>query len=984
MSGEVGKWGSREGGKWGRLRIALLGLGLSHFPASPLPAQDPTGHWRTLETAHFNVHVRDEYRDVGVRAAAEAEQAWSELSALLPPPGRRVELVVADNVDDPNGYATTYPLPHIVIYAIPPAGDLQLAVYDRWLRLVIVHELTHLFHLDRARGIWAAGRSVFGRAPLLFPNNYTPPWMREGLAVFYESRITGEGRLEGAFHRAVVRAAAEEQGGLRLDAANTPTPKWPAGIRAYAFGATVMGATAQRRGDSAIVRFVSRLATLPFPYFQLGAAWKGATGETIAESWGTVGRGDGGTGPDGTSRPAIPPSPGPPLFTDLRLALAARVSHDSRFVAFAHNDGRDVTRLMVFDRRAPARPDGSPPWRRIARLNPVNALAWLPDGAVLASQLESVDAFAVRGDLWRIGMDGRSRQLTRGMRLREADAASDGAIVAVRVVPGGNELVLAPAGAGPGAIDPARWRVIAPSAPGVEYATPRFDPGGRTLALVRVENGWHDIVLMSRDGGLVRQVTHDRVPDLHPAFTADGSFVVWSREVDGTPQLVGTSVLTTGDIEVLTTERYAAWYPAPVAGDSILYVAYHAGGFRLVAAALAATGVVATGATRALPAAPEAPAATIVAEHGYHAFPSVLPQYWIPQFFLESGGAWLGALSSGSDALDRHAWGASVLAGLGSLGGKVQADAGWSFAGLRNLVIDASVAHRPELYLAQAGPSPTPATPGVVTCCAPNDAFRAGVTFVRRRLRSQGSVRVGLELSEDRRVTRRGVNATGTWSHLAGAALGISPQDGWRLSASVRYRQRVSGGLHSTQIVLRGIGFSSGRSGTFARQVFGVRGAFGVDLGSDRQNFSVGGVSSSALDVLPGVALGGSSRTFQVRGYAPGTLAGRRAAGITLENRLPIALVDRGIGMLPLGLDRISGSLFTDAGMAWNDIYCPGFGTGNIIARNCASWIWSVGAEFALDLGIGYEVPLRLRLGSALRIRDAGRAGAWVALGSSF
>jgi hypothetical protein len=94
--------------------------------------------------------------------------------------------------------------------------------------------------------------------------------------------------------------------------------------------------------------------------------------------------------------------------------------------------------------------------------------------------------------------------------------------------------------------------------------------------------------------------------------------------------------------------------------------------------------------------------------------------------------------------------------------------------------------------------------------------------------------------------------------------------------------------------------------------------------------------------------------------------------------------VDRGIGMFPLGLDRLSASLFTDAGFAWADTYCPGFGTGTIIRSDCNAWIWSVGAELAADIGLAYEIPLRVRGGAALRIRESGRMGAWIALGSSF
>jgi len=49
-----------------------------------------------------------------------------------------------------------------------------LQTFDSWERLVIVHELTHVFHLDRSRGLWKTLQTLFGRVPGLFPNEYQP------------------------------------------------------------------------------------------------------------------------------------------------------------------------------------------------------------------------------------------------------------------------------------------------------------------------------------------------------------------------------------------------------------------------------------------------------------------------------------------------------------------------------------------------------------------------------------------------------------------------------------------------------------------------------------------------------------------------------------------------------------------------------------------------------------------------------------------
>ena len=124
----VGRYGGRAVTR-ASVRLCVCALLCTALPPYRLTAQvDPTGSWRTIETQHFDVHTRAEYRDVALRAAAEAEAAWTEYAAIITPPRSRIDLVVADNADEANGYATTYPRPRIVIYLMPPAGDTTSAI----------------------------------------------------------------------------------------------------------------------------------------------------------------------------------------------------------------------------------------------------------------------------------------------------------------------------------------------------------------------------------------------------------------------------------------------------------------------------------------------------------------------------------------------------------------------------------------------------------------------------------------------------------------------------------------------------------------------------------------------------------------------------------------------------------------------------------------------------------------------------------------
>ena len=208
-------------------RIRLLGIvTLTLLAALRVDAQvSPDVQWRTIHTEHFQVHYSPGLEQNARRAAVNAERAYAQLSAELVEPRGPIDLVIADNVDFTNGYATPFPTNRIVIYTHPPVSASSLRFYDEWSALVITHELVHIFQLDRARGWWGFAQRIFGRSPPLMPNLYTPSWLAEGLAVYYESRLTGSGRLIGSEHRMIARASAIDGTPRRLDALSLATSR---------------------------------------------------------------------------------------------------------------------------------------------------------------------------------------------------------------------------------------------------------------------------------------------------------------------------------------------------------------------------------------------------------------------------------------------------------------------------------------------------------------------------------------------------------------------------------------------------------------------------------------------------------------------------------------------------------------------------------------------------------------------------------------
>src|SRR5437764_832547 len=177
-----------------------------------------------------------------------------------------IDVVISDDVDQSNGSATPTPTNRIVIYANPPVSESSLRYTNDPGQLVVTHELTHIFHLDRSRGVWALAQLVFGRAPTLFPNLYGPSWLTEGIAVYYETRLAGAGRVEGSEHRMLARSAALDHAFPSLGQISLANPHFPFGESAYAFGSLFIDYLARTRGPEHVRSFIEKQSAELVPF----------------------------------------------------------------------------------------------------------------------------------------------------------------------------------------------------------------------------------------------------------------------------------------------------------------------------------------------------------------------------------------------------------------------------------------------------------------------------------------------------------------------------------------------------------------------------------------------------------------------------------------------------------------------------------------------------------------------------------------------
>ena len=268
---------------WRALVLIVIVSLLLPIAAAASGRYDPRLSFRTISTPRFDIHFHQGEEAQARRLAALAETVAADLDKTLGPASGRVQVVLVDQSDLSNGWATPLPYNTIEISAAAPSPGSLIGNTDDWLRLVFAHEYTHIVHLSRGRG-WIGGlRKAMGRMPLLYPNLYLPIWQIEGIAVHEESAITGQGRIPDRNFRALVDVAAGANQFAPLDRAGGGLVDWPAGQTPYAYGAFFHEFLKARYGEAALRQLTDATAGR-IPY--LGSrAFKKLFGRSLGDLW---------------------------------------------------------------------------------------------------------------------------------------------------------------------------------------------------------------------------------------------------------------------------------------------------------------------------------------------------------------------------------------------------------------------------------------------------------------------------------------------------------------------------------------------------------------------------------------------------------------------------------------------------------------------------------------------------------------------------
>jgi len=992
-----------------RAVAALLALLLCNVAgvADTLARSDPSLRWRTLHSKHFALHYYQGEEPLAREFLGLAEEAHDRLARdfgfELATEG---QLVLVDDADSANGLTTVAPYNFIIFYAYVPDPGADLGCWTDWKRILVYHEMAHLFHLDRVTGLYRWLNYVLGKRFL--PNSMVPNWFVEGMAVLVESGIDAGGRIRSPLFEMYLRTAVGETRLLDLDEATGAPLALPRGTTAYLYGAYFVQWLADRFGRDALNRFIEEQGRKLVP-LTINISARRIFGDTFVhlyEQWRDE--------PPERLRAQAEAVKQAGVLEGRRITFAGEHLPMPAFAPdgtlyWAHADGHDTPRL------GRVATDGSE--SRVGNcIGGCDRPEVAADGNLYFSSSEFHDTFYYYQDLFRYDpVRNREDRLTHGARVKDPAMSPDGKSVAfVRNANGMSSLRIA-------VLEPWEERLVAMADGG--FSWPAWSPDGTSLVVVRQDASGVALLLFDLSSGEESVLPAGPGHTIQPAFSPDGRLVFTSARTG----IFNLEVLDpdSGTVCPITNVVGGAFSPAVSPdGKRVVYASYHFDGYHLFEVELPARGECrvtgqarsrhaagappggargrhaagaphppighdnATGEPRPDPTAGSQPetglrtsdAAPVTGQAStpYNPLPLLRPYQWEPEFAATTWNQLAFAMTTGG----------ADPAGLAS----------WSLAGRYDMATDdAAVALAASANLFYPSLSAYGAWSDSAVWARIGDEFKdyrqtdwyASASLGFPILRTRYSFLASLSYAFDRFSGA----IVGPWEHdpggpvpyiprtgqLGSLAAGLSFDDtesfgysvvtekGWRLSSEVKVSTPFLGSNWTEyQVSWRATRYTPMPWLDHHVLMLHLRG--GIAGGRDEylRRFSVGGYPDQDIiaDMMANTGVGGT----YLRGYPPTALRGRQYYFGTADYYFPVWRIRRGFQTFPIFL---------------KDLYVDVFGNGAVAfdSFDPAAILWGAGGELRLTTTLSYYVDFTFILGGAYGFQDPGGFGMYFLVG---
>lgn len=962
--------------RWLMPVLVLLAL------AAEARAGDPARQWRTIESDHFVIHYYAPLDDIARRVAVVAERSHQVLVPVFGhAPKVKTHVVVVDDTDGANGFASVLPRNQITLFATAPNAGSVLADHDDWLYGLFTHEYTHIVHLDTIGGLASYYNAIFGK--IWAPNQTMPRWIIEGIATYEESKRSSSGRTRASHFDMYLRVPALQGQSLELDEVSNAPLRFPRGNTAYLYGGHFLRYVFDRFGDDTLRKMshAGGSATVPFGVNRQLDQAIGRDFDGLYADWKRHLRDKATLQLEAVERRQ--PRTGRRLTVIGEVARNPRYSPDGRELYWLEADGVRDTIIRKLPRGGD-RQDA----RDVRRIERVGTFDVDGDGAIVYEQSQTFrDVYAFQ-DLYRWdAKSDRVERLTRGERAREPAISPDGERIAYSRNGGSRSEIVV--------LDrrrPAERLVVWKGSGRWDQAfNPAWSPDGARIAFTAWrQGGVRDVLVVPADRTSVGvepgviEVTRDRALDGDPQFSPDGRWLYFTSDRTGINNVFAWDLASGETWQVSNTIGGVTEMAVSPDGERIAYGDFVGTGWDLYELALDPRRW-----TPALPYVDDRPPptqvddgeVTVSAPRPYRAIETLAPRSWEGGLAVGQFGQAVTVQTSATDIAGLHGWTLGSTVELER--GDVSVGGAYGYSGLRpglRVAAARAIARRTNF---RVDGIPQPWTEEVYSLTAAigipprrNDASAVSISFDYdfdwfRRLSTPSMIAnpdetvPGVPASD---VRTAGIAARAGFGNVRGFLYGVGPGEGMEASASVRV-DHPAVGASARAIVLSWFWRGYWKMPWGVSNNLAVRYTGGVRAGDNARGaaFALGGVPKQdiAQSIIDSARF---SPTGYLRGYAQRAVAGNIFHLSNIEYRHQLLTIEQGASSLPFFVKRLHVAGLLDAGAA----YDGPFSTDHVR--------WSVGGAVRLDAFFGYFVPGTFELGYSRGVSQDGIGEGWFLL----